>query len=122
MRSEEAGALHRLGLDQGRRDDRDEAVRAGLLHGQVDQRELELGADAGQEVEAGATDLGTANAVDGLEIVADLGVVARAGDHRGRAYVLEHDEVVLTAGRCPLDDVRDRQMGGAQGRLGFGLG
>ncbi len=75
--AEEAGALHRARPDQRRRDHLGEAGVAGLLHGQVDQRQLELGADAGEEVEARARHLGAALDVDGAEHPAELDVVAR---------------------------------------------
>ena len=76
-------------LHQGRRDHRGEAGLAGLLHRQVDQRQLEQGADAGEEVEPRARDLGAALDVDGAEQPAELEVVARlealGGEVAGRA-------------------------------------
>ena len=48
-----------------------------VLVGEVDQRELELGADAGEEVEARAGHLGAALDVDRAEDLAELDVVAR---------------------------------------------
>ena len=75
--AEEAGALHRPRLDQRRRDHRGEPGRAGLVHRHVDQRELEVGADAGQVVEPRARDLRAALDVDRAEDPAELDVVAR---------------------------------------------
>ena len=87
------------GLDQRRRDHLGEAGVAGLVHRHVDQRELELGADAGEEVEARAGHLGAALEVDGAEQPAELDVVARLEvELARRADVLEDDEVVLAAG------------------------
>jgi len=122
VRPEEAGALHDLGLDECGRDDGDEARRAGLLHREVHQRQLELRPDAGEEVEARAADLGAALGVDGPEFCADLGVVARLLDRRDGADGLEDHEVVLPAGRdAVLDDVRDGEVRGAQGGIGLRL-
>ena len=108
--AEEAGALHRARLDQRRRDHLGEAGLAGLVHRQVDQRELELGADAGQEVEPRAADLGAALEVDGAEHPAELDVVARLEvELARRPDVLEDDEVVLAAGgRLVGGEVGDR--------------
>ncbi len=84
------------GLTIDGRDHLREAGVAGLLHGEVDQRELELGADAGEEVEAAAGDLGAAVEVDRAEHPAELDVVARLEvELRGRADGLEQHEVVL---------------------------
>ena len=112
--AEEAGALHRPRPDQRRRDHLDEAGVAGLLHRQVDQRQLELGADAGEEVEARARHLGAALDVDGAEHPAELDVVARlealGGEVARRADRLEHGVVVLAAGRRRVvGEVGDRQ-------------
>ena len=52
----------------------------GLRHRQVHQRELQLRADAGEEVEPRAGDLGAAFGVDRLQRGADLDVVARIVD------------------------------------------
>ena len=88
---------------------------AGLVHRHVDQRELEVGAGAGQVVEAGAGHLGAAVDVDRAEDPAELDVVLRleplGGEVAGLADVLEHDEVVLAAGRRLLGGrVRDPQQ------------
>ena len=76
---------------------------AGLVHRHVDQRELEVGADTGQVVEPRAGDLGPALDVDRAEDPAELDVVARLEalglEVARRADVLEHDVVVLAAGR-----------------------
>ena len=121
--AEEAGALHRPRLDQRRGDDLGEPGVTGLLHGEVDQRELELGADAGEEVEPRARHLGPALEVDGAEDPAELDVVARleplGGEVARLPDDLEHLEVVLAAGRGLVGrDVGDRH----QRRLPLGLG
>ena len=108
------------------RDHLGEAGVAGLLHREVDQRELELGADAGEEVEARARHLGAALDVDGAEDPAELDVVARlealGGEVARRADRLEHDVVVLAAGRRLVGgEVGDRQQRGLPGLLGLGL-
>ena len=54
VRAEEAGALHRLRLDQHRRDHRGEAVLDRLRDGQLQQPELQQRAEAGQVVEPAA--------------------------------------------------------------------
>ena len=88
------------GLTRRRRDHLGEAGVAGLVHRQVDQRELELRADAGEEVEAAARHLRAALEVDGAEHPAELDVVARLEvELPRRADRLEHDEVVLAPGR-----------------------
>ena len=105
---------HRLGLDQGRGDHRGEAVRQRGVHREVQQRQLQARADAGQVVEARAGDLGAAVGVDRAQALAQLEVVARLDGParrpcRGRAHRLEHDVVVLAAGRHAVDDhVADR--------------
>ena len=122
VRAEEAGALHHLGAHQRGRDHRREPGRVGLRHGEVHQREFELRADAGEEVEPGAGDLGTPVGVDGAQRRADLRVLPRVLDLRRRADRLEGDEVVLAAGRdAVLHDVGQRQVRPAQRRLGVGL-
>jgi hypothetical protein len=76
--------------------------------------------NASEEVEARAADLGPTLGVDRLEQGADLGVLARVLDDRHGSDVLEHDEVVLAAGRCArLDDIRHSQMG--EPKRGIGL-
>ena len=125
--AEEAGALHRPRPDQRRRDHLGEAGVAGLLHRQVDQRQLELGADAGEEVEARARHLGAALDVDGAEHPAELDVVARleplGGEVARRADRLEDGVVVLAAGRrVVVGQVGDRQDRGLPGLLGLASG
>ena len=71
VRAEEAGALHDLRRDQGGRDDRREAGGVRLRHREIDQREFELGADAGEEVEPRAGDLRAALGVDRAQRGAD---------------------------------------------------
>ncbi len=121
---EEAGAVHRPRLDQRGRDDGGESGIAGLLHGQVDQRELQLGADAGQEVEARPRHLGAALDVDGPQDPAELDVVARLEVELSRfADRLEDHEVLLATGRCLVGG----EVGDAHHRrlpllLGRGLG
>ena len=83
--AEEAGALHRPRLDQRRRDHRGEPGRPGLVHRHVDQRDLEVGARAGQVVEPRAGDLGAALDVDRAEHPAQLDVVARGRSPRPRS-------------------------------------
>ncbi len=115
VRAEEPGALHRLRLDQHRRYDRDEAVLDRLLHGQLQQAELQQRADAGEEVEPGAGHLGAALDVDRAEQLAELQVVARVVDGRPLADLAQHDVVVLAAGRdAVLDDVGHGQVGPTQ--------
>ena len=101
-----------------------EAGVAGLVHRHVDQRELQLGADAGQEVEARARHLGAALEVDRAEHPAELDVVARLEvELRRRADGLEHDVVVLAAGRRLVGrEVGDLHQRRAPGLLGLGLG
>ena len=74
---------------------------AALRHRQLGERELELGADAGEVVEPCAADLGAALGVDGAEQLAELEVVARlealGREVARRADGVEHDEVVLAA-------------------------
>ncbi len=97
---QEPGAVHRPRLDHRRRDHLGEAVLTGVLVGKVDQRELELGARAGQEVEPRAGHLGAALDVDGAEHPAQLHVVARLEvELPGRTDGLEDRVVVLPAGR-----------------------
>ena len=91
---------------------------------EVDQRELELGADAGEEVEARARHLGAALEVDRAEHPAELDVVARLEvELARRADRLEHDEVVLAAGRRLVGgEVGDRHQRRLPLLLGVGLG
>ena len=108
--AEEAGALHRPGADQRRRRGLDEAGGAGLVHRHVDQRELQLRADAGQEVEARPADLGAALEVDRPQQPAELDVVARLEvELARRADVLDDGVVLLATGRGGVvGDVGDR--------------
>ena len=85
MRAEEAGARHDVGAHQRRRDERREARLERALEAEVHERDLEPRADALEEVEARAADLGAALHVDGVEQLAELEVVARLG--KGRANV-----------------------------------
>ena len=103
------------GLTRVGRHDRGEAGAAGLVHRHVDQRELEVGADAGQVVEAGPGHLGAAVDVDRAEDPAELDVVAGlealGGEVTRLADLLEHHVVVLAAGRCLVGGrVRDRHQ------------
>ena len=104
-----------------------EARRPGLLQRQVDQRELEHRADAGQVVEAGAGHLGAALDVDRAEARAELDVVERL-ETLGRevtrlADVLEHGVVVLATGwRLRRGEVgQQRHRRGRRRRLGLDL-
>ncbi len=96
---------------------------AALRHREVDQGQLQLGADPGEEVEPGAGDLGPALGVDRPEQLAQLDVVA----HRLRvvghgADPLQHDRVVLAAGRHAVGDhVGDGPVRGPDGLVGGGL-
>ena len=96
---------------------------AGLVHRHVDQRELQVGADAGEVVEPGAGHLGAAVEVDGAEQPAELDVVAGLEvELPRRADLLEHHEVVLAARRRLLRGrVGDRQHAGAVGLVGGAL-
>ena len=89
---------------------------AGLVHRHVDQRQLEVGPGAGEVVEPGAGDLRAAVDVDRAEHPAELDVVARleplGGEVARLPDVLEHDEVVLAAGRGLLG----RRVRDASGR------
>ncbi|GAA2858451.1 hypothetical protein GCM10020220_054520 [Nonomuraea rubra] len=123
----EAGALHGLRLDEHRRDHRREPGLDRLLHGHVEQAELQPRADALEEEEARARDLGAPLHVDGAKGLAQLQVVLRLEVERaGLAVRLEHDVVVLAAVRGRLlDDVRHRLEQVVQLRaqlLGLGLG
>ena len=103
MRVEEPGAGHDLG-----------PTSVGVIIGvkpavdrlgdrQVEQRQLEQGADAGEEVEPRPADLGAALHVDRAEHLAEREVVTRLEALRGevprRADGLEDDVVVLAADR-----------------------
>ncbi|MPM68408.1 hypothetical protein SDC9_115340 [bioreactor metagenome] len=122
--TEEAGALHRGRLHQGRRDDRREAPVERLAHRQVDQCQLQLGALPGEVVEAGAGHLRAALHVDRPEDLTQLQVVAR-GEPLGfevtrGADRLQHDEVVLAAHRhLRRDDVAQPAQPGGEGRIGL---
>ena len=106
--AEEAGALHRGRTHQRRRDHRREAPLGRLRHGQVQQRDLQLRAGPGEEVEAGAGHLRPTLHVDRGQALGDLDVVLRleslGGEVARGADGLEHVEVVLAAGRDAVDD------------------
>ena len=63
--TEETGAGHRLGFHQRRGDHGGESPLDGLGHGQVQQRELQARANAGEHVEPRPGDLRAAFHVDG---------------------------------------------------------
>ena len=112
--AEEAGALHRARQHEARRDHRGEAVLDGLLHREVEQRELEQRAVALEVEEARARHLGAALDVDGTEQLAELEMVARlealGGEVARRADLLEDGEVLLAAdGGLEVDEVRHLQ-------------
>ena len=75
------------GLTSDGRDERDEAVRDGGAHCEVDQGQFKLRALPGQVVEAGPGDLGAAFHVDCAEQLAELqmifGTEALCGEVRG---------------------------------------
>ena len=123
MRAEEAGALHRLGPHERRRDDGREAGLDRRGHRQVDQRQLEQRAPAGEEGEAAAADLRAALGVDRAERRADVEVVLdREVVRRHLADLLQDDEVLLAAGRDAVEhDVGHGEVRGAQRGLGLGL-
>src|ERR1044072_7305000 len=75
VRAEEAGAFHGFRPNQCRGDDRDEPCFTCTLHGEVDQGQLELRSDTGQEIEARTADLCTALQVDRTELLPDVDVV-----------------------------------------------
>jgi len=121
VRAEEPGSGHHLGPDQGRGDHRCEPGRERGVHGRVEQRKLQPGADAGQEVEPGARHLGAPLGVDRPEHLPQLEVVpgretgaVLGGEVARGALGAQHDVVVLAAGRhAVLDHVRDpvRRLG-----------
>ena len=89
-------------------------MRDRLLHGEVEQRELQQRAVALQVEEAGTGDLGAALDVDGAEQLAELEVVARLEALRREvargAHFLQDGEVLLAADRrLEVDEVRDLQ-------------
>ena len=96
----------------------------GAADRQLGERELQQRAGAGEEVEAGAGDLGAALHVDRAERLADLEVVAHrevVGGHL--ADGAQRHRVVLTAGRHLVgDDVGDLQVRVAQRGVGGALG
>ena len=105
---EEAGALHRLRLDQHRRYDGHEPGLERLGHRQVEHRELQLGADAGQVVEPGAARPSRRARCRWRRAAgrARGGPAARSRTRGGCADVLEHHVVVLAAlGHARLGDV-----------------
>ena len=114
--AEEAGALHRLGQHQGGGDHRGEPGLRGLVDRGVQDRELELRADAAQEVEAGAGDLRAARHVDRLQALGDLEVILdREVEARDLADGLADDEVLLEPLGRTLGEVRDLAQRGVAG-------
>ena len=134
VRAQEAGAGHDLRPHQGRGDHRREARLERGVHGQAEQGELQPGADAGEEVEPAAGDLGAALHVDRAQPLGHGQVVrhgaVRADDALGHqvadlADLAQHDVVVLAArGHARQDDVVDpaqRRVEGLLGRVDVGL-
>ena len=110
--AEEPGSLHRRGLDEGRRDHRGESPLRRLGHRQVQQGELQLGADAGEDVEAGAGDLGASLHVDRAEGLADLEMVLGLESLRdevtwGTDGLLDDSLVLATSGNVVNDNVAE---------------
>ncbi len=128
--AEEAGAAHGLRADQRRGEHRGEAGRGGLGDRGVHQGQLQQGADTGEEVEAGAGDLGAALDVDGAEELAELQVVlgreALGAEVADRAVRLQRDEVLLAADRyVGVDEVAEPEqqlLGLGVGRVALGVG
>ena len=123
--AEEPGALHDLGPHEHGRDHHGEAVGGGLLRGELQHAQLEQGAVAGEEVEAGAGDLRAPLHVEQPEALAQLEVVLGLEVEGGDlADPLDLHEVVLAAGgRALLDDVRQQTLEpvdlGRRGLLGL---
>ena len=127
VRAEEAGALHRLRLDQRRGDRRGEAVLDRLGDRHLQQAELQQRADAGEEVEPRARHLGAALGVDRPQRLADLEVVLRARRSAGRSPTSRSTTKSSSppGGTPVLHDVGHGELGPAQrlvgrGRLGLG--
>ncbi|CAL2067135.1 protein of unknown function [Streptomyces murinus] len=128
--AEEAGAGHRLRADQRRGQHRSEAGRGGLGHRRVHQGQLQQGADTGEEVEAGAGDLGAALDVDRAEQLPEfqmvLGFKALGTEVADGAVRLQGDEVLLAAdGDVGVDEVAEPEqqlMGLGVGRVALGVG
>ena len=119
--AQEAGALHRLRLDQRGSDDRGEAGGHRPADRQLGEGELEQRARTGEEVEPRPGHLGAALHVDRAEQLADLEVVAHREVVAGHlADGADRDRVVLAAGRHLVgDDVRDRQVDLAERGVGL---
>ena len=109
VRAEEAGARHDLRPHQRGRDHEREPVGRGLRRRHVEQRDLELRADALEEVEARAADLRAAFHVDRAELRAQVEVVLRLEvEHARLTDGLDDHEVVLAADRrVRVHQVRD---------------
>ena len=116
--AEEAGALHDLRLDQGRRDQRREACGERPVERHVHERDLEAGDDALQVVEARAGDLRAARHVDAAEQLADLEVVA-GFEVEGRLLAdrAQRDEVLFASGGHAVDDRVAERADGETERL-----
>src|SRR5690606_13614172 len=114
--AEEAGAAHDRGAHERRGDHRGEAGRHRLVHRGVEERELEAGADTGEEVEPGAGDLGPTLDVDRGEALGELEVVADLLEVTALPLGAQDDEVLLPA----LGDAGDDDVGQPHGD-GLGL-
>ena len=103
----------------------------GLVQRRGHEGELQPHAPALEVVEAGAADLGAPTRVDDVQSLAERQVVGRrealGGEVAGgRALVAQDDVVLLTAGRCALDEVGELagelvEGGGGPVRGGLGL-
>ncbi|MGY4277325.1 hypothetical protein ACVILE_003505 [Streptomyces sp. M18.1] len=106
------------------------AGRRGLRDRRVHQGQLQERADTGEEVEAGAGDLGAALDVDGAEQLAQLQVVpgleALGREVAVRAVRLQGDEVLLAAdGDVGVDEVAEpleQLLGLGVGLVALGVG
>ena len=98
--AQEPGAVHDLRPDQRRRDHQGEPVGRRLRRGHVQQRQLQLRANAGEEVEPRAGHLRPALHVDRAKPGAELKVIGRGEvEFPRRANGFQHGVVVLAAGR-----------------------
>src|SRR5690606_37439274 len=95
--AQEPGALHRLRLDQHRRDHRGEPVLDRLRQRELQQPELELRPDPGQVVEPRPGDLRAPRYVDRAERLPQLQVVPRVLDLGPVSDLPQDDEVLLAA-------------------------
>ena len=117
--AEEAGTGHDLRTHQHRRDHQLETVVASLLCGELQQAELQQGAVAGEEVEAGTGDLRPALHVDQPQGLAELQVVLRLEvELCGLTDVLQDDVVVLATGGRAGDHVGQLHLQVVDGSLG----